>query len=73
MTRKHKVHPLMSAENAHLMPSMNPHKFANATKRKWHRARRAGQLGEQIDRKFYQNMSTRQTALNAATRMRKSL
>jgi len=51
--RKHKVHPRKHAENSHLMPSMNPHKFSNSNKANWHRARRAGQLGEQLDRKYY--------------------
>jgi hypothetical protein len=32
---------------------MNPHKYANRVKGKWHKARRAGKLGEQVDRKFY--------------------
>lgn len=50
---KHKTHPRKHAENSHLMPSMNPHKFSNSNKAQWHKARRAGKLGEQIDRKFY--------------------
>ena len=51
--QKHKVHPRKHAENSHLMPSMNPHKYSNRSKAKWHKARRAGQLGEQLDRKYY--------------------
>lgn len=51
--RKHKVHPRKHAENSHLMPSMNPHKYSNANKRQWHKSRRAGTLGEQVDRKYY--------------------
>jgi hypothetical protein len=49
----HKTHPRKHAENSHLMPSMNPHKYANRVKGKWHKARRAGKLGEQVDRAFY--------------------
>jgi len=51
--RKHKVHPKKHAENSHLMPSYNPHRYSNANKVQWHKARRAGRLGEQITRKFY--------------------
>jgi hypothetical protein len=32
---------------------MNPHRFSNANKKAWHKAKRAGQLGEQLDRKYY--------------------
>lgn len=49
----YKVHPRKHAENSHLMPSMNPHKFSNRNKAQWHKAKRAGKLGEQLDRKYY--------------------
>lgn len=47
---KHKVHPRKHAENSHLP---HPQKFANGLKARWHKARRAGRLGEQVDRAFY--------------------
>ncbi len=50
---RHKIYPSKHAENSHLMPSMNPHKYANRRKAQWHKARRAGTLGEQLDRKYY--------------------
>lgn len=53
-----KQHPRKHAENSHLMPSMNPHKYANKCKAQWHKAKRNGQLGEQVDRAFYAKYQT---------------
>jgi len=65
----YKIHPKKHAENSHLP---HPQKFSNASKRRWHVARKNGCLGEQIDRRFGLPYN-RQDALDAVQRMKGNL
>lgn len=75
MSTKVKTLPLRSAENSQLLGSWQSgglcYKWSRSKRAQWHKLHKAGELGEQVDSKYW-NHTSRREAKKAAARMRAS-